>query len=61
MLELSADSLFFYPEYKTVLSERILAKALESKVIVLSKKDNYKTVVANLDHYITSPYGGRIQ
>jgi tetratricopeptide (TPR) repeat protein len=54
MLELSADSLFFYPEYKTVLIERILAKSAGEQGDSIEQKRHYKTVVANLDHYITS-------
>lgn len=53
MLEQCADSLFLYPEYKTVLIERILAKSAAEQGDSMEQKRHYKNVVANLDHYIT--------
>ncbi|WP_418407319.1 hypothetical protein [Alistipes sp.] len=53
MLEQTADSLFLYPEYKTVLIERILAKSAGEQGDSIAQKRHYNNVVANLDYYIT--------
>mgnify|MGYP002545381903 CR=1 FL=1 len=52
MLELSADSLFFYPEYKIVLVESIRAKSAEELRDSIAQKRHYENIIATFDNFL---------
>lgn len=52
MLEQTADSLFFYPEYKTVLIEAIKAKKTGDKGDSIAQKRHYRDIIATFDNFL---------
>lgn len=52
MLEQTADSLFFYPEYKIVLVESIRAKSAEELRDNIAQKRHYGNIIATFDNFL---------